>query len=100
MLKIRRMLPGEEREYNSADNTRQGIEGQVLLVTKGGNSWPVSVAGDGQTIIEAVRPCSVRFADGGREAILDALEEIAHDTDNVRHARVVARRALREVGSE
>ena len=96
MLKIRRLLPGEERVYNTAENTKQGADGQVLLVAENGR-WSVSVVGDGQTIIESVRPCSVRFKDGGREAILDALEEIAHDTDNVRHARVVARRALREV---
>ena len=97
MLKIRRLLPGEERVYNTADNTRLGTANETLLVTKSGARWPVSIVGDGQTIIESVSPYSIRFKDGGRTELIEALEEIANDTGNVRHARVVARRALREV---
>ena len=96
MLTIRRLLPGEERDYNTANTYRGGISGDVV-VKDANNKWLLSVLADGQTIIEAVRPCSVRFKDGGRTSLIEALEEIANDTDNVRHARMVARRALREV---
>jgi hypothetical protein len=93
MLKIRRLLPGEERVYNEAS----WHSGDGKLSTKDGGRWVATILRDGQTIVEAVRPCVVRFKDGGRTTLIEALEEIAHDTDNVRHARVVARRALREV---
>jgi len=91
MLKIRRLLPGEERVYNDA----RWLSGGTLRTEKGG-AFVVDVLPDGQTIVEALPPCSVRFKDGGRTSLIEALEEIAHDTDNMRHARVVARRALRE----
>ena len=92
MLKIRRMLPGEEREYNQA----YYFDGGAIRTKREGGKWIASILGDGRTIVEAERPCSVRFKDGGRTSLIEALEEIANDTDNVRHARVVARRALRE----
>lgn len=95
MLTIRRMLPGEERVYNTAHSYKNGESGAVIVNDTDGK-WLLSVLGDGQTIVEAVRPCSVRFKDGGHAVLVGALEEIANDTDNVRHARVVARRALRE----
>lgn len=94
MLKIRRLLPGEERAYNTA----YYFDGHALRTEKGEDGkWIVSILGDGRTIVESERPCSVRFKDGGRDAIIEALEEIANDTATVRHARVVAKRALREV---
>lgn len=93
-LKIRRLLPGEEREYNQA----YYFDGHALRTEKGPDGrWIISILADGRTIVESERPCSVRFKDGGRTAIIEALEEIANDTVTVRHARVVAKRALREV---
>lgn len=100
MLRVRRLLPGEERTYNDAADI-ETINGWTYLRQKEGKDgrwfWDAIVSSDGSTIIENCRPCSVRFSDGSREAMIQALDEIT-ETSRVREARAIARRTLREAG--
>jgi len=95
-IKIRKLLPGEERTYNDSTNARRCNDGVIQLIDED-NCWQAMVCAGGGTIVESTRPCSVRFDDGSRAAFKQALEEIA-EADRVRHARSVARRVLREAG--
>ena len=96
-LTVRRMLPGEERVYNNCGNKRCHENGWMTLLTKDGKYWEATVSPDGGTIIESVSACSVRFKDGSRAAMIQALEQIA-ELDRVRPARSIARRVLRDAG--
>ena len=61
MLRIRKMLPGETRTYNTAHFVNRSGETQVLREHDGTSDFIVILVGE-DTIIESVRPCRVRYS--------------------------------------
>ena len=66
MLRIRKMLPGETRTYNSARYVLREGNTQVLKLGKDSKGFVAILVGE-DTVIEAHAPCRVHYSQPERK---------------------------------